>query len=65
MGVSSLMLPKRYSGTLEDTIFLFFSDVQQLDNGTLIIESVETRHSGRYVCRHRDDSISYELKVQG
>lgn len=41
-----------------------FSDVQQLANGTLIIESVEPRHSGKYICRHREDSISYELKVQ-
>ncbi|VDD75314.1 unnamed protein product [Mesocestoides corti] len=39
-------------------------DVQHLDNGTLIIEAVEPRHTGRYVCRHQDDSISYELKVQ-
>ncbi|VDM35513.1 unnamed protein product [Hydatigera taeniaeformis] len=44
--------------------FGMVDDVQQLDNGTLIIESVETRHSGRYVCRHGEDSISYELKVQ-
>ncbi|KAL5968640.1 hypothetical protein TSMEX_003624, partial [Taenia solium] len=47
-----------------DWTFGMVDDVQQLDNGTLIIESVETRHSGRYVCRHGDDSISYELKVQ-
>ncbi|VUZ44453.1 unnamed protein product, partial [Hymenolepis diminuta] len=47
-----------------DWTFDIVDDVQQLDNGTLIIESVEPRHSGKYICRHREDSISYELKVQ-
>ncbi|KAM3183546.1 hypothetical protein ACTXT7_010130 [Hymenolepis weldensis] len=47
-----------------DWTFDVVDDVQQLDNGTLIIESVEPRHSGKYICRHREDSISYELKVQ-
>ncbi|VDL97111.1 unnamed protein product [Schistocephalus solidus] len=41
-----------------------FSDVINLENGTLLIEAVKQHHSGQYVCEAREDSISYDLKVQ-
>nr|VZI43615.1 unnamed protein product [Spirometra erinaceieuropaei] len=39
-------------------------DVINLENGTLLIEAVKQHHSGQYVCEAREDSISYDLKVQ-
>lgn len=36
-----------------------------MENGTLVIEGVQTEHNGKYECSTTSDSIIYELLVQG